>query len=290
MAEKKIYKIIALIGAILIYLLTLSTLIAFVKSHHKDVKDFGYNVEDAIVVDLDTKPSKTPIIEKKPTPQKAPTPKPVAPQPIVEPTPPHEVQEPVQKEEEQKPQEEVLKAEEVKPKKQESRDIEAKSAKDLFSTMRAKDYNKVIEERQKQEEARASRLAKQKAARERKKAERKKRQKALAAAKALLQDLSSSAGTHKKRGEKDDFWSPVSSKIMAKWNRTISTQDGLSAVVKIRIDNSGHLSYKIKRLSNNTLFDSKLKIFLENLEYDRFPSYHGGPYIEADFIFKDQAK
>ncbi len=290
MAEKKIYKIIALIGAILIYALTLFTLVALVKSRHQDVKDFGYNVDDAIVVDLDVMPSKTPIPDKKSTPKKELVPKRVPQKRIVEPTPPSEEIDYTQINNEQKSEERSQKVEELKSQKQESRDIEAKSAKDLFSTMRAKDYNKVIEERKKQEAARASRLAKQKAAKERKKLEEKRRKKALVAAKALLQDLSSSTGSHQKRGEKDDFWSPVSSKIMAKWNRTISTQDGLSAVVKIRISNSGHLSYKIKRLSNNTLFDSKLKIFLENLEYERFPSYHGGPYIEADFIFKDQAK
>ena len=75
---------------------------------------------------------------------------------------------------------------------------------------------------------------------------------------------------------------------MSKWNRTISTQDGLSANVKIKIDGQGRLTYKILSFSNNNLFDQKLKVFLDNLEYERFPKYRGGTSIEATFEFKDK--
>ena len=306
MVEKTLYKIIALIAAFFIYLFFIYSFIEFVKDSEKEVKDYGYNVEDAIVVELESLPDKAPVVKKPdPTPKPIEKPKPiievqpevtppieeVKPEPIVEPEPEPEP-EPVP--ELTKPEPEPIKeivAQEVKEKAQESRDLEAKSAKDLFSTIRVKNYDKVIEERQKEDSARASRLAKQKAAKQKKAKEKKAKAKALMAAKALMKDIqTSTTSSHKKRGEKDDFWSPVSSKIMAKWNRTISTQDGLMATVKIRIDKTGKLSFRIKRLSNNSLFDTKLKIFLENLEYERFPKYRGGAFIEANFEFKDQSE
>ena len=301
MAEKKLYKLIATIIAISIYLFFVYTFVQLVKERENKVKDYGFNVDEAIVVELETKPDKNPIVEKKPKPNPQPketqTPKEL-PKPVVNEIVKEEMT--PTKEEEKKPdvpkpkvEKEIkaVEAKEEKPKEQEARDKEAKSAKDLFSTLRTKDYDKVMEERVKQEEKRASRLAKQKAAKQKQEEQKRKRAQALSAAKAILQDIKPSSSTsHKKRGEKDDFWSPVSSKIMAKWNRTISTQDGLKAVVKIRIDNSGRLTYRVRRLSNNPLFDTKLKIFLENLEYDRFPGYRGGSYIEADFVFKDQAE
>jgi len=297
MVEKRLYKIIATIVALLTYLFFIFIFIQYVKKSQKNIKDYGFDVNDAIVVELDTKPNQNPVITKKPKP--IPTPKKIepkkeviTPQPkeIVEELKPEE-QESKNEEQETPKEEKEIEAKDQKPKEQEARDIEAKSAKDLFSTVRTKDYDKVIEERKKQESARASRLAKQKAAKRKEEERKRKRAKALAAARAILQDIKPTSSTsHKKRGERDDFWSSVSSKIMAKWNRTISTQDGLSATVKIRIDSSGILSYKIRRLSNNSLFDTKLKIFLDNLTYDRFPSYKRGSFIEADFIFKDQEK
>ncbi len=293
MVERAIYKTIAWVVAIFTYLLFAFLLVSYIKSSKKEVKDFGYNVEEAVVVDLDLKPSKDPIIQKKPEPKLAPTPHIEEPKPtIVEDTKPIDNELKVTTIKEVKPE---PKEEEKSNKDQEARDLEAKSAKDLFSTLRAKNYDKVLEERQKQDQARASRLAKQKAKRREREAKKKREEEAkakrLAAAKALLQDIQKTTATsHKKRGEKDDFWSPVSSKIMSKWNRTISTQDGLMAEVKIKITNQGKLSYRIKRLSNNPLFDTKLKIFLENLEYEVFPKYKDGPYIEATFQFKDQAK
>jgi len=302
MVEKTLYKIIALIAALFIYLFFIYSFIEFVKDSQKDVKDFGYNVEDAIVVDLESIPDEKPIIQK-PDPK----PKPIEkPKPIIEEQPkvlppieevkpePTPEPEPEPKPEPEPPKIEPVKeieAEPVKEKAQESRDLEAKSAKDLFSTIRVKNYDKVIEERQKEDATRASRLAKQKAAKAKKAQEKKRKAKALSAAKALMQDLQkTTSSSHKKRGEKDDFWSPVSSRIMAKWNRTISTQDGLMATVKIRIDKTGKLTFRVKRLSNNSLFDTKLKIFLENLEYERFPKYRGGAFIEANFEFKDQSE
>jgi hypothetical protein len=98
----------------------------------------------------------------------------------------------------------------------------------------------------------------------------------------------SSPSSSKKRGDYHEYWSKVSNKIMSKWNRTISTQDGLKADVRIKIDNRGRLTYKILRFSNNNLFDQKLKVFLDNLEYERFPRYKGGSSIDATFEFTDK--
>ena len=289
MANKNIYNIIAIVVAFFTYIFFISLLVAYIKSSKNEIKDYGYDVNEAIVVELDTKPSQNPTPQKKIVPN--PTPQKRVEQKVLEPVIEEKKVEPVEKEPVQEQKiENIVKTQEIKEKVQEARDKEAKSAKDLFSTIRSKDYKKVLEERKKEDAARASRLAKQKAAKRRKEQERKRRAKAVAEAKALLQNLQSSASSHKKSGERDDFWSPVSNKIMSKWQQTISTQDGLMALVKIRIDNNGVLSYRIKRLSNNSLFDTKLKVFLENLEYEKFPRYKDGPYIEATFTFKDQAK
>ena len=290
MVSKNKYNLIAIFVAFLTYLFFIALLVGYIKKNQNNIKDYGYDVNEAIVVELDTKPNQNP------TPEKKVTPTPVVPK-IVE----QKVIEPIVKEsnptppikevlEEDKKNTKEVTADEIKNRDQEARDIVKKSAKDLFSTIRSKDYNKVLDERKKEDAARASRLAKQKAAKRRKEQERKKRAKAVAEAKALLKNLNSSSSSHKKRGQKDDFWSPITNRIMSKWNQTISTQDGLRAFVKIRIDNQGILSYKIKRLSNNSLFDTKLKVFLENLEYMKFPRYKDGSYVEATFEFKDQEK
>ncbi len=298
MAENRLYNIIALLIAIFTYLFLIFLFIEYVKEHEKRVKDYGYNVEDAIVVELDTHEDKKPN-QTKPKPKPQPIVKPV---PIEQPPQKPQIQnqvkpEPIAQKEVKSEEESQEQKEESKPqpivedkaeKAQEARDIESRSAKDLFSTIRTDKYEKAMEEKQKEEVARASRLAKQKAKRAKEAAERK-RKKALEAAKALLTTISSaSPSKHKKRGESDDFWSPVSSRIMAKWQRTISTQNNLSAVVRIRIDSNGLLTYKVLRYSNNPLFDKKLDIFLQNLQYETFPRPKGVPYKQAKFEFKDK--
>ncbi len=279
MAEKNLYKIIASFVAIFAYLFLIFSVVSFIKEEAKLKKDYGFNVEDAIVVSIDSliKDKPQPIEKLKPEPIVKPVVKPIVlppdPEPIVEPP---------------KPEPEVEK---------ESRDIVAKSAKDLFSTLRVDDYKKAMQEKQKQEEARASRLKKQKAEKAKKKAEEKqkkekqKQKKQAQEAKKLVEQMQISTPTsHKKSGEKHEFWSFVSSKIMSKWQRTVSTQDGLSATVTIRIDNQGRLTYSDLQSSYNSLFDTKLKVFLDNLEYERFPSYKQGSFIEAEFEFTDKEK
>lgn len=289
MAEKNLYKTIALIVAIFTYLFFAFSLITYLKEESKLKKDYGFNVEDAIVVNIDS------LIKDKPKPIEMPKSEPVQiPKPKVEPIvlPPDPKPKP-------KPAVEPIilppdPEPEVVEEEKDSRDKEAKSAKDLFSTLRTDDYKKAMSERQKQEEARASRLEKQKAQKARKEAEAKKekqKQKQASEAQKLVQQMQiSKPSSSQKSGEKHEFWSFVSNKIMAKWQRTISTQDGLSATVVIRIDNRGKLTYGDLSSSHNSLFDTKLKVFLDNLEYDRFPSYKQGSYIEAEFEFTDKEK
>jgi hypothetical protein len=289
MVEKRLYKIIAAFGAIFIYLFFVYTLVDYIKKSEKIIQDFGYNVDDAIVVEIEAKEHNKPIekeVEKpKPTPKPIEKPKHTVP-PIILPPEPEVKPEPKPIKEEKKEQ-----IKEPVQKEKESRDKVAKSAKDLFSTIRTEKYDKVVEERKKQDAARASRLKKQKAkqAQKRREAEKRKREKALAEARAAMQEVeAATAASHKKSGQEDAFWSPVSNRIQALWNRTIQTQDGLSADVKITIDNRGRLTYRIKRLSNNGLFDKKLKIFLQNLEYESFPKYHGGKSTSRIILFEDQ--
>lgn len=288
MADKNLYKIIALIVAIFTYLFFIFSVVEYIKEDAKIKKDYGFNVDEAIVVNIDD------LIPDKPKPIEQPKLKPVElpkpevkaetkpqpqekPEPIVLPPDPDPVEE---------KEEETLK---------ESRDKEAKSAKDLFSTVRTDDYAKSMAEKQKQEAARASRLKKQKAEAAKKKAQVKKqkelqKKRAQEAQKLVEQMQISTPSSHQKSGEKHEFWSFVSSKIMAKWQRTISTQDGLSATVTIRIDNRGKMTYSGLKSSYNSLFDTKLKVFLDNLEYERFPSYKQGAFIEAEFEFTDKEK
>ncbi len=299
MVEKFSYKIIALFFAVFIYLFVLYSLVFGLFNEEKKKKDYGFNVDDAVVVNIDTLVPDTPKVVQKPKPVIK-TPKiPVRAMPIDQAIP-----------EENKPEKEIVKPKpkpEVKQKpvkeekevqeKKESRDIEAKSAKDLFSTVRTDKYQKAMQEKIKQEKARASRLKKQKAKQARKKAleakkRREKEAKKRRKAQQMLEELQISQTTsrHRKKGEDDKFWSFVSDKIMSKWQRTISTQNDLHATVVIRIDNRGKLTYHNLKSSYNSLFDTKLKVFLDNLEYTRFPAYKDGPYIEAEFEFKDKEK
>ncbi len=301
MAERLSDKLIGLITAIVVYLAILFAIYYAVVVEQPKKKDYGFNVKDAIVVDIDT------LIKEKPKPVDKPKPvtKSAPPVPKTQPpTPKPQPKEPEKPVEKPTPPDikkaETPKEEKAVQEKKESRDKMARSAKDLFSTIRTEKYAKAMEEKRKQAAARASRLKKQKAEEARKKALARKKANALAKKRArqraeaqkLLQELESSQASskHLKKGEEHAFWSFVSNKIMGKWNRTIATQDGLKGYATIRIDNKGHLTYRNLKLSGNSLFDTKLKVFLDNLEYVRFPAYKDGPYIEAVFEFKDQAK
>jgi protein TonB len=148
-----------------------------------------------------------------------------------------------------------------------------------------KDANE-IEEKLKQEKARASRLKKIKAKElfKSNSVNKKDITKELMKIKKLLKDKN-----NKVKGDYDDkFWSKVSSIIMPKWNQTIGTKDGLKATVIIKIDNRGRFFYRNLKLSFNNLFDTKLKQFLDSLSQEKFPPYKKGKYIEAEFVFADK--
>ncbi len=290
MAEKNLYKIIALLVALFIYLGTILSFVQYIKRENKLKKDYGFNVEEAIVVNIDSLLKEEPKPVEKLKPVEIPQPV-IKPTPIPIPEPKEEVKpiilppdpDPIPEEEEE--------SKEVK----DSRDKEAKSAKDLFSTVRTDEYKKAMREREKQEAARASRLKKERAERlkreqEKREREKRRREEASKAQKLVEQMQISKPSEHKKSGEEHEYWSFVSNKIMAKWEKTIATEGGLSATVTIRIDSKGRLTYKDLKSSYNSLFDTKLKVFLDNLEYERFPSYKHGPYIEAEFEFKDKEK
>ncbi len=295
MVEKFEFKLVALLLSIAFYIALLFGIYYAIVNDKKEKKDYGFDVKDAIVVNIDS------LIKEKPKPIEhiKPKPKPITPPP----SPPKTV-------EQKKPvlpqKEPIKKISEVKPKisdvavNKPSRDKIAKTPKDLFSTVRSQKYDKIIKEQQKQKEAKASRLKKREARlarkRELREKQRRERQKARAKkareARKLLQDLqiSQPASSSKKKGEEHEYWSFVSDKIMAKWQRTVSTQNGLKGSALIRIDKNGRLTYRNLKLSGNSLFDTKLKVFLDNLEYERFPAYKKAPYIEAVFEFKDKEK
>ncbi len=311
MVEKKLYKIIAFFAAILLYIFFGTALVSYIKEHAKIVKNYGFNVDDAIVVELskeEDKPKKREPLKEKIVPKPIvtpPLPKIIKSEPIkkekkhiVKPIilPPDPEPEPIieKKVKIEKPKEKPKK---IEKKPQESRAKEEKSAKDLFSTVRTDDYDKVLQERIKEDKARASRLKKQKAKKaaarrariEKAKREKIERERIAREAQEMVENFTlSSPSASKKRGDYHEYWSKISNKIMSKWNRTISTQDGLKADVRIKIDNRGRLTYKILRFSNNNLFDQKLKVFLDNLEYERFPRYKGGSSIDATFEFTDK--
>ncbi len=301
MVEKFEFKLVALLLSIALYVALLFGIYYIVFEDEKQKKDYGFNVEDAIVVNIDSllKEKPKPIEKIKPAPKPKPKPKPI-PKKISEISEPLEpkpvINEPIKKEPIKKVR---IQNSETKIQK-EARDKTPKSAKDLFSTVRTDKYEKAIKEQQKQKEAKASRLkkqearlAKQRALREKRRKEREReRAKRMKETQRLLEDLqiSQTTSSSRKKGEEHEYWSFVSDKIMAKWQRTVSTQNGLKGSALIRIDKNGKLTYRNLKLSGNSLFDTKLKVFLDNLEYERFPAYKEAPYIEAVFEFKDKEK
>ncbi len=291
MAEKFEFKLVALLLSFALYIALLFGIYYVIHEDDKEKKDYGFNVEDAIVVNIDS------LLKEKPKPVEKIKPK-TKPQAVVIPPKVAEPEKPKPKT--QEIEKKVVEKEPERKNEKPSRDKTAKSAKDLFSTIRTDKYEKAIKEQQKQKEAKASRLkkqeeklAKQKALREKKRKQREKaRAMKLKEAQKLLEDLqiSQTTASSKKKGEEHKYWSFVSDKIMAKWQRTVSTQNGLKGSALIKIDKNGRLSYRNLKLSGNSLFDTKLKVFLDNLEYERFPAYKDAPYIEAVFEFKDKEK
>jgi hypothetical protein len=257
MVNTRLINIVSFIGAILFYFFIVFLVVKIYHDDLKDLKRFGYDEEKSIVVNLDD------ILLNSKTSQKQPS---------------------LKKEKKSKIGKVFSKRD--KKTKSDSRDLIEKNVRELFSTMRVKrDANK-IEEKLKEEKARASRLKKIKAKGLLKSANLNSKDitKELMKIKKILKNKN-----NKVKGDYDDkFWSKISSIIMPKWNQTVGTKDGLKATVIIKIDNKGRLFYRNLKLSFNYFFDTKLKQFLDNLVREKFPPYNNGRYIEAEFVFADK--
>ncbi len=238
---------------ILIYLLVLFFVYLISKDDIKSLKDYGQNVKNSIIInldnisELDTKSKNKKNIKK-----------------IVKISKNHD-----------------------KKSKADSRDKEQNDIKNLFSTTKVdKDANE-IEEKLKKEKTRASRLKKIDAKElfKSQALDDSEIKKELLSIKKILNKKNSS----KKRGKYDEkFLQKISSIITTKWQNTIATKDGLKASVIIRIDKNGHFFYRNLKSSFNNIFDAKLKRFLDNLTKMRFPKYKNGKYIEVEFLFADK--
>jgi len=182
-------------------------------------------------------------------------------------------------------QKEVEKKEEEKKPKDDSpsRDkVEKENLKSLFSTVKTDDYKKIAEEKLVSHKAKASRLKKQI-----KEKSSKKKKKILKLIKNL--ELSHNVtGRSSKKGEYNEYIGKIQEIIDLKWQETAQTLPGNKANVLIKIDKYGRFSYKIEKLSYNNAFNNKLKEFLENLKYNKFPPYKKGRYIEIKIQFKDE--
>jgi len=257
MVNTKLINAVATFFSVFIYILALTLVVWIYKGDTKNIKKFGYDEEKAVVVNLNDI-----LINSKVNQKKA-----------------------IKK---SKPKHKIIKvsSNHDKKSKSDSRDIVKKDIKDLFSTMRVKKNANEIEEKLKQDKARASRLKKIKAKDLFKSTSinTNKIKQELMKIKKVLKDKKD-----KVKGDYDDkYFSKISSIIMPKWNATISTKDGLKASVIIKIDNKGRLIYRNLKLSFNNLFDTKLKHFLDNLTKEKFPPYKKGKFIEAEFIFADK--
>lgn len=256
MVNTKFINSISLVFSILIYFLALGIVVKIASGDIKNLKKFGYDEEKAVVVDLND------ILQDSSKSSKNGSKKNI--------------------------KNKIMKISDnhKKASKKDSRDIVSKKAKDLFSTMKVKKNANEIEEKLKQDEARASRFKKIKAKSLFKSddIDKKKIKQMLVQIKKVLKDKKD-----KVKGDEDDkYASEISSIIMSKWEATISTRDGLKALVSIKIDQNGRFIYRILNLSFNSLFDEKLKHFLDNLTQEKFPPYKNGKYFEANLLFADK--
>ena len=254
MVKSSRYFFIGGVVSLSLYFLLLGFVVYYFYEEHLKPKSYSYHKKDFLEITIaerkeEKKPKKIQSHEKKETIKQEPPKK-----------------EPVKKEE---------------PK--DSRDkVERRSLKSLFSTVKAKDYKKVMEEKRVSHKARASRLKK-----EINKNSLAKKNKVLKMIKGLKLSKNS-ASVSSKKGEYNEYIGKVQEIIDLKWQQTPQTLPGNKAYVLIKIDKYGRFSYKIEKLSYNNAFNSKLREFLESLKYTRFPPYRKGKYIEIRIEFKDE--
>jgi len=72
-------------------------------------------------------------------------------------------------------------------------------------------------------------------------------------------------------GVHDEFIGEIQDILYSKWEQTIGKSPGTKAVVVIGVDRAGNFSYKIERLSYNNAFNARLRNFLENMKFEKFP-------------------
>jgi len=253
MVNTKLINFIATFVSIGLYLVIISIVVYISKDDIKNFTSFGYDIEKTVIVSLDNLNIKNKNTKSKST----------------------------------KPDIIKISSNTKKESKKDSRDIFQKKAKDLFSTVRVdkKDAN-AIEEKIKQNKARASRLKKQSASELFKSSthEKEKLIKELSGIKKLIKKSKT-----KIKGKNDDkYFAKVSAIIMEKWANTIATKDGIKATVIIKITKNGKLTYRNLKKSFNNIFDRKLKQFLDTLTKEKFPNYTDDDYIEAEFLFSDR--
>jgi len=258
MANTKLINYTATFISVGLYVLILLFVVKITGEDIKDIKNFGYDIEKSVIVNLDSLPTSNKKVTPKTTTVKKPK--------IIK------VSENIEKET-----------------KKDSRDIVEKDAKNLFSTMKVdKKKANEVEEKIKQEKTRASRLKKQ-SAKELFKSSSIDKIKVKKELIKMQKLLSNSSKKSEIKGKYDDkFFAKVSNIIMQKWNATIGTKDGLKATVVLKIDKKGKLSYRNLKSSFNNIFDSKLKDFLDSLSNELLPKYKNGDYIEAEFLFTDR--
>lgn len=258
MANTKLINYTATFVSVGLYILILLFVIKISSEDIKKLKNFGYDIEKSVIVNLNNLPEAKEEIVKKTEPTKKPK---------------------------------IIKISEniEKDTKKDSRDIVEKDAKNLFSTMKVdKKKANEVEQKIKQEKTRSSRLKKQ-SAKELFKSSSLDKTKVKKELLKIQKMLSKSSKKTMIQGKDDDkYFAKVSSIILQKWNATISTKDGLKATVILKIDKNGRLTYRNLKLSFNNIFDSKLKDFLDSLSKDLLPKYTGGNFIEAEFLFTDR--
>jgi protein TonB len=96
-----------------------------------------------------------------------------------------------------------------------------------------------------------------------------------------LEVTSSSSGIY------DPFIGKIQDMLDENWQNTAFTTSDAKAEVTIEVDNMGHFSYYIAKLSYNSDFNSKLRGFLDEMKNEVFPPYEGSGKFAMNIIFKD---
>ena len=86
-------------------------------------------------------------------------------------------------------------------------------------------------------------------------------------------------------GKSDPYYSKIKEILYQRWNPLFS-EDGLKALVEIRITTDGLFDFTFKKYSDNELFNSSLKKFLQIQRGVTFPKHNKGRIVALDVEFK----